>query len=75
MNSLPTHSQVIQYRLVDVNKIKQNTVLATSEKDTYIHVYFTVFTISDTFGNRVVEMHSWPSEPLSTTKRLVAINK
>ena len=40
----------------DLNVIKQNVELATSRNNTYI--YFTEFTIADTFGNLVVERNA-----------------
>ena len=47
---------VIKLGRYDLNRIKQNTLLATSPNDTYI--YYTQHTIVDTFGNQVVERNA-----------------
>jgi hypothetical protein len=46
----------IHLGILDLNAIKQNTLLATSENDTYL--YFTALSITDTFGNQVVEQNA-----------------
>ena len=60
--NLPTI--VIKLGTLDLNAIKQNTLLATSRNDTYL--YFAESTITDTFGNSVVEQN--------TTSALMAAN-
>ena len=54
---------VIDLSHSNLNRIKQNTLLATSENDTYI--YITDLTIIDTFGNAVVEILSSEAQQTS----------